>query len=167
MMFKIVAFKAIGWIIILLFFFKLLQHKMKRLAHYWTVFCSLFVLFYLFLFKDTRMDSPGFYAQYCTYIAIDNDSKHIISMGDIDKQETQRNSVAMEKEGFMRTFDTLHQELNVSEIYTDANSQIYSLFSKWIYGSFLLWLFAAKPYITFYIILTGHYFGLLHDICVP
>ncbi|KAK1891967.1 Fructose-16-bisphosphatase [Dissostichus eleginoides] len=31
------------------------------------------------------MDSPGFCAQYCTYIAMDNDSKRIISMINIDK----------------------------------------------------------------------------------
>ncbi|KAK1891048.1 S-adenosylmethionine decarboxylase proenzyme [Dissostichus eleginoides] len=49
---------------------------------------------------DARMDSPGFCAQYCTYTAMDNDSKNIICMINIDKRETQRNSVIMEKEGF-------------------------------------------------------------------
>lgn len=53
------------------------------------------------------MDSPGFCAQYCTYTAMDNDTKQIVSMVSIEKQETQRNSVIREKEGFVRTFETL------------------------------------------------------------
>lgn len=55
------------------------------------------------------MDSPGFCAQYCTYSVMENDSKDIISMVTVDKRETARNSVIMEKEAFIRTFDTLRQ----------------------------------------------------------
>lgn len=76
------------------------------------------------------MDSPGFCAQYCTYTAMDNASKQIISMVSLDKRETQRNSVIMEKEGFVRTLETLCQELDVTEVCTDAHSQIAALFSK-------------------------------------
>lgn len=83
------------------------------------------------------MDSPGYCAQYCTYTTMDNASKQIINMVNIDKRETQRNSVIMEKEGFVRTFETLQKELNISEICTDAHSQISALFSKWIDFSFL------------------------------
>ncbi|XP_062379106.1 uncharacterized protein LOC134067711 isoform X2 [Sardina pilchardus] len=79
---------------------------------------------------DARMDSPGFCAQYCTYTAMDNSSKQIISMVSLDKRETQRNSVIMEKEGFVRTLETLRQELNVTEVCTDAHSQISALFTK-------------------------------------
>jgi len=46
---------------------------------------------------------------------MDNDSKNIISMINIDKRETQRNSVIMEKEGFVRTIETLRQELHVTK----------------------------------------------------
>ncbi len=85
------------------------------------------------------MDSPGFCAQYCTYTAMDNESKKIISMVNIDKRETQRNLVVMEKEGFIRTFDTLCEELKVTEFCTDAHVQISALFSE--YCIFLcLWL---------------------------
>ena len=66
------------------------------------------------------MDSPGFCAQYCTYTAMDNSSKQIISMESLDKRETQRNSVIMEKEGFVRTLETIRQELNVTEVCIDA-----------------------------------------------
>ena len=76
------------------------------------------------------MDSPGFCAQYCTYTAKDNDSKKIIYLTNIDKHETQRNSVIVEKEGFVQTMDTLCQELNVTEVCTDAHAQISALFSK-------------------------------------
>ena len=72
------------------------------------------------------MDSPGFCAQYCTYTAMDNSSKQIISMESLDKRETQRNSVIMEKEGFVHTLETLRQELNVTEVCTDAHSQVKS-----------------------------------------
>ncbi|KAL0973307.1 hypothetical protein UPYG_G00201750 [Umbra pygmaea] len=79
---------------------------------------------------DARMDSPGFCAQYCTYTTMENKSKQIIYMVNIDKRETMRNSVVMEKEGFIRTFDTLRGELNVTEICTDAHAQISALFNK-------------------------------------
>lgn len=76
------------------------------------------------------MDSPGFCLQYCTYMAGDNTSKRIISMISIGKQETQRNSVVMEKEGFVCTLETLRQELNVTKVCRDAHNQIAVLFSK-------------------------------------
>ncbi|XP_065133775.1 uncharacterized protein [Paramisgurnus dabryanus] len=79
---------------------------------------------------DARMDSPGFCAQYCTYSVMDNGSKQIICMVNIDKRETMRNSVIMEKEGFMRAFDKLCEELNIEEFCTDAHSQISALFNN-------------------------------------
>ncbi|XP_063043368.1 uncharacterized protein LOC134437766 [Engraulis encrasicolus] len=79
------------------------------------------------------MDSPGFCEQYCTYTAMDNASKEIISMVNIDKRETNRNSVIMEKEGFVRTLETLGEELNVTEVCTDAHSQIAALFNKGLF----------------------------------
>ncbi|KAL0973462.1 hypothetical protein UPYG_G00204060 [Umbra pygmaea] len=79
---------------------------------------------------DARMDSPGFCAQYCTYTTMENESKQIIYMVNIDKRDTMRNSVVMEKEGFIRTFDTLPGELSVTEIYADAHAQISALFRQ-------------------------------------
>ncbi|KAL0973308.1 hypothetical protein UPYG_G00201760 [Umbra pygmaea] len=61
---------------------------------------------------------------------MENESKQIIYMVNIDKRETMRNSVVMEKEGFIRTFDTLRGELNVTEICMDAHAQISALFDK-------------------------------------
>ncbi|CAL8342127.1 unnamed protein product [Arctogadus glacialis] len=60
---------------------------------------------------------------------MDNDSKEIISIVNIDKRETQKNSVIMEKEAFIRTFETLHQEIRLQEFCTDAHSQISALFN--------------------------------------
>ncbi|XP_073341823.1 uncharacterized protein [Pagrus major] len=79
---------------------------------------------------DGRMDSPGFSAQYCTYTAMDNESKKIMCTVNIDKRETMRNSVIMEKEGFMRAFETLRKELQIEEFCTDAHSQISALFNQ-------------------------------------
>lgn len=61
---------------------------------------------------------------------MDNDSKEVVHVENINKRETQRVSVRMEKEGFMRSFDTLSKELKIAEICTDAHSQISALFSK-------------------------------------
>ncbi|CAL8378877.1 unnamed protein product [Boreogadus saida] len=61
-------------------------------------------------------------------VLMDNDSKEIISIVNIDKRETQKNSVIME-EAFIRTFETLHQEIGLQEFCTDAHSQISALFN--------------------------------------
>ncbi|KAL7394915.1 hypothetical protein ABVT39_006908 [Epinephelus coioides] len=79
---------------------------------------------------DGRMDSPGHCAQYCTYTAMENESKDIISVITVDKRETQRKSVLMEKEAFIRTMDILMSEVNLKEICTDAHVQISVLMSK-------------------------------------
>ena len=59
----------------------------------------------LFATADGRMDSPGFSAQYCTYVVLENGMKEI-SVVNVDKCK-MRNSVIMEKEGFVRSFDKL------------------------------------------------------------
>ena len=61
---------------------------------------------------------------------MENDSKEIISLVVVDKRENNRNSVIMEKEGFIRTFDMIKQEMTLVEVCTDAHSQISALFSK-------------------------------------
>ncbi|KAG1928002.1 hypothetical protein F2P79_023847, partial [Pimephales promelas] len=85
---------------------------------------------------DGRMDSPGFCAQYCTYTIMENDTKEILSLVNVDKRETQRNSVIMEKEGFIRSFDQLYHEVKLAEVCTDAHSQISALFSRAAKGLF-------------------------------
>ncbi|KAF1384370.1 hypothetical protein PFLUV_G00117630 [Perca fluviatilis] len=76
------------------------------------------------------MDSPGHCAQYCTYTAMENESREILSIINIDKRETQRNSVIMEKEAFIRTVDRLMTELKLVEVCTDAHVQISALMNK-------------------------------------
>lgn len=61
---------------------------------------------------------------------MDNETKQILCMNNIDKRQTMRNSVAMEKEAFIQTFETLRQEVNIKEFCTDAHRQISALFSK-------------------------------------
>lgn len=67
-------------------------------------------------------------------------------MVNIDKRETMRNSVVMEKEAFQQTFEALRQEINLTEICTDAHSQISALFSKYLYYS--LYGFCKAPQIS-------------------
>ncbi|XP_070405919.1 uncharacterized protein [Nothobranchius furzeri] len=76
---------------------------------------------------DGRMDSPGHTAQFCTYTTMENDSKDIISVVTVDKRQTNRNSVIMEKHAFIQTFDNLLADLNITEIVTDAHMQISAL----------------------------------------
>lgn len=78
------------------------------------------------------MDSPGYCAQYCSYTAMENDSKEIISVVTIDKRQTARNSVIMEKEAFVTTMDKLLGEVKIAEICTDAHTQIASVMSKFV-----------------------------------
>lgn len=90
---------------------------------------------------DWRMDSPGFCALNCTYSIMENDNKQAFE--NIDKRETNRNSVAMQKEGFLRTFEVLCQEVKLTEICTDASPQISALFRK-LYSSVLQIWFVVK-----------------------
>lgn len=60
---------------------------------------------------------------------MENDSKEIISVVTIDKRQTSRNSVIMEKEAFVTTMDKLLSEVRISEICTDAHAQIASIMS--------------------------------------
>ncbi|XP_026111454.1 uncharacterized protein LOC113087935 isoform X2 [Carassius auratus] len=76
------------------------------------------------------MDSPGHCAQYCTYTAMENESREIISVITVDKRETGRNSVIMEREAFVRTVDTLLNEVKLVEVCTDAHVQISALMNK-------------------------------------
>ncbi|KAK7898837.1 hypothetical protein WMY93_019690 [Mugilogobius chulae] len=82
------------------------------------------------LLGDARMDSPGFCAQYCTYSAMENDTKKIISIVNKDKRETGGNSVAMEKISFVNTMDNICKDLpNIKEFCTDANISISAMFN--------------------------------------
>nr|XP_033468401.1 uncharacterized protein LOC117247893 isoform X1 [Epinephelus lanceolatus] len=76
---------------------------------------------------DGRMDSPGHCAQYCSYTTMDCESRDIINITTVDKRETNRNSVAMEKEGFIRAMDQLLSEIPLKEMCTDAHVQIKAL----------------------------------------
>ncbi|XP_045924707.1 zinc finger protein 502-like isoform X1 [Micropterus dolomieu] len=76
---------------------------------------------------DGRNDSPGHRAHYCSYAAMENDTKEIIHVATINKQQTSCNSVVMEKEGFIETMDKLTSEIKLVEICTGANAQIAAL----------------------------------------
>ena len=107
------------------------SYPLQWLACPLSPFCVFTFLSLIFVFKgDGRMDSPGFCAQYCTYTAMDNDSKKKMSIVNLDKRETNRNSVAMEKEGFIRTIDALRKDVEVQEVCTDRHLGIKALFSK-------------------------------------
>ncbi len=76
------------------------------------------------------MDSPGYCAQYCTYTVMENESRNIISIATVDKRQTRRNSVVMEKKAFVDSMTQLLTELKVVEVCMDAHVQISSLMGK-------------------------------------
>lgn len=81
------------------------------------------------------MDSPGHCAQYCTYTVMDNKTKKIISVKTLDKRETEKKSVNLEKAGFLRCLQEIQDKgLTVSEVVTDAHLQIGALMSKYNRG---------------------------------
>ncbi|XP_067378448.1 uncharacterized protein [Channa argus] len=79
---------------------------------------------------DCRLSSPGQGATYCTCTAMDNDSKEILSIVNMDNVRTQQNSTIMEKEAFIQTIDKLKQEIKIQEVCTAAHRQISALFSN-------------------------------------
>ncbi|XP_045924690.1 uncharacterized protein LOC123982843 isoform X2 [Micropterus dolomieu] len=76
---------------------------------------------------DGRNDSPGHCAHYCSYANMENDTKEIIHVATINKQQTSCNSVVLEKEGFIETMDKLTSEIKQVEMCTGANAQITAL----------------------------------------
>ncbi|XP_041641442.1 uncharacterized protein LOC121508572 [Cheilinus undulatus] len=76
---------------------------------------------------DGRMDSPGHSSQYCTYTTMELDTMDIISVVTVDKRQTDRKSVAMEKFAFIQTFDRFMEEIKIKETVTDAHVQIAAL----------------------------------------
>lgn len=83
---------------------------------------------------DGIMSSHGQSATYCTYSAMDNDSKQILSIVNMDNMQSQQNSATMEKEAFIQTIDKLKKEMNIEEVCTDAHIQISALFSMYFHG---------------------------------
>lgn len=61
---------------------------------------------------------------------MDNESWDIINIITVYKMETKRNSVAMEKEAFMRTMDQLLAEIPLKEICTDTHVPIKALMGE-------------------------------------
>ena len=87
------------------------------------------------------MDSPGFNANFCTYVLMNNTRLDILDVVVIDKREVGLKSTNMEKEGLVRGLKSLQKDgINVVEIATDAHSQITKLASM----SFLLFSFLFR-----------------------
>ena len=88
---------------------------------------------YLFLQGDGRNDSPGFSAQYLTYIMMEHDSKDVIDVKIVDKRETGGKSPLMELEGLKRGLSALEEDgVQVEEMVTDAHPSITKHMSKFI-----------------------------------
>ncbi|XP_044228147.1 uncharacterized protein LOC122996337 [Thunnus albacares] len=68
-----------------------------------------------------------FPAYNCSYTTMENDTKVIIHVATIDKQQTSWNSVVMEKESFIQTVDKMTSQIKLVEICTYAHTQIGAL----------------------------------------
>lgn len=66
---------------------------------------------------------------------MDNKTKNIISVKTLDKRETEKKSVNLEKAGFLRCLQEIQDKgLTVSEVVTDAHLQIGAMMSKYNRG---------------------------------
>ena len=107
------------------------------------------------------MDSPGHSAQYCTYTAMDHSTKKIVSLQTVDKRETGRSSVRMEKEAFLRTLDYLEgKQIRVTEVVTDAHGSIAAHLRK---ENLLIFYMFLCPQI-YQVYTVGHY-GFTLSVC--
>ncbi|XP_041369860.1 uncharacterized protein LOC121383828 [Gigantopelta aegis] len=79
---------------------------------------------------DGRNDSPGYCAKYCTYIMMDNNSKHILGMVVVDKRETELNSVKMKPKAFETIIPNI--ACRISKLFGVRN-----LYINYVYITFL------------------------------
>lgn len=81
----------------------------------------------VFVLGDGRCDSPGYNAKYCSYSIMDEETKLILDFSLIQKTQTT-SSVAMEKEAFKKTIDSLEdQGVEVIGVATDRHAGISAL----------------------------------------
>ena len=79
----------------------------------------------IILLGDGRMDSPGFCAKFCKYVGMCDDTHRILALEVIDRRETKLKSKNMEKEGLVRSINSITKAgVLIEEIVTDAQSQI-------------------------------------------
>jgi len=87
-------------------------------------------LLLLYCLGDGRNDSPGHSAQYCSYTLMDCHSGSIVSTVVVDKREVNLKSLNMEKLGLQRSLTLLAGTVNVTELVTDAHTQIAAFLRK-------------------------------------
>ena len=68
------------------------------------IFSSLIIL------ADGRMDSPGFNANFCTYVLMNNAGLGILDVVIIDKRKVGLKSTNVEKEGFVSGLKSLQKD---------------------------------------------------------
>ena len=78
---------------------------------------------------DSRCDSPGKSAKYCTYSLMDSENNRILYVETVDKHEVGLKSPNMEREAFKRSMQYLTNKkgIKISEIVTDASTAVISI----------------------------------------
>ena len=99
---------------------------------------------------DGRMDSPGYCAQYCTYILMDNQSKQILTCQTIDKREVDLKSTNMEAKGFVNGLEELKKKkIQVVEVVTYAHLTISSTMSMSLIHAFTFLAHMSEAQVSF------------------
>ena len=80
---------------------------------------------------DGQMDSPGFSAKNCTYTLMHVELDYVLHVKVVDVRHSQLKSVVMEKVGCERALDFLMGKLKVTELVSDASSQIIKMLGKY------------------------------------
>ena len=73
---------------------------------------------------DGQMDSPGYCAKNCTYTVMHAELDYVLHVELVDVRHSQLKSVVMEKVGCQRALEFLMERINITEVVTDASSQI-------------------------------------------
>ena len=82
---------------------------------------------------DSRCDSPGNNAKYCTYSVMDIDTITIIHAKTLDKQEASLHSPNIEKEAISRAIKYLHDNrVTIRKLVTDTSSAVRKMIGKYI-----------------------------------
>lgn len=93
-------------------------------------------IFSYYLIGVGRIDSSWYYAQFCTYTCTfsENFIKKILFISTLDKRQTDKKNVNLEKAGIIRGLNEIQeQDLNVTEGVTDDNFHVGAVLSMYKY----------------------------------
>ncbi|XP_056002382.1 uncharacterized protein LOC125661398 isoform X2 [Ostrea edulis] len=75
--------------------------------------------------------SPGHCSQHCTFTLMENDSKKIVALETLEKKNTSKSGINLEKACFQRALKDVRKSVRVTEVVTEAQLQVDGFMKKW------------------------------------